>query len=54
MIDTDKNCIIESNLLRQPFLLYIENTVLPMETIFSNSNKYLKDLEDFEINKKKI
>ena len=53
MIDTDKNYIIESNLLRQPFLLYIENTVLPMETIFSNSNKYLKDLEDFEINKKK-
>ena len=53
MIDVDRNCIIENNLLRQPFLLYIEDTVLPIESIFSQSNKYKKDLEDFEINKKK-
>ena len=53
MIDIDRNCIIETNLLRQPFLLYIEDTALPMESIFSQSNKYKENLEDFEINKKK-
>jgi len=53
MIDIDRNCIIETNLLRQPFLLYIEDTILPMESIFSQSNNYAEDLDDFEINKKK-
>ena len=54
MIDIDRNCIIETNLLRQPFLLYIEDTILPMESIFSQSNNYAEDLEDFEINKKNM
>jgi len=54
MIDIDRNCIIEITLLRQPLLLYIEDTILPMESIFSQSKNYTEDLEDFEINKKKI
>ena len=54
MKNIDKNCIIETNLLRQPFLLYIEDTALPMESIFSQSNNYAEDLEDLKINKKKI